>query len=113
MTKHTEHDEIKLRIGDMLFTWDDEKERINFRKHKVHFAVAASAFTDSYLLVESNSVDEYTGEERYDVIGSIGGRELLFVVYVERVTVDDDDIIRIISARKAEKEEQIRYVNGY
>lgn len=110
--KQIEHDEIKLRIGDMLFTWDDEKERVNFRKHKVHFAVAASVFMDSYLLVESNSVDKYTGEERLDVIGSIGGRELLFVVYVERVTESGNDIIHIISARKAEKREVMRYVNG-
>lgn len=64
------------------------------------------------MLVENNSIDDLTSEERYDVIGAIGGRELLFVVYVERITLDDD-IIRIISARKAEKEEQIRYVNGY
>ncbi len=110
--KLTEHAEIKLELDGMLFTWDDEKERINFRKHKVHFAVAASAFMDSYLLVESNSVDEYTGEERLDVIGSVGGRELLFVVYVERITVSGNDIIRIISARKAEKREAMRYVNG-
>ena len=110
--KLIEHAEIKLELDGMLFTWDDEKERIKFRKHKVHFAVAASAFMDSYLLVESNSVDEYTGEERLDVIGSVGGRELLFVVYVERITEGGNDIIRIISARKAEKREVMRYVNG-
>ena len=30
--KHTEYEEIKLRLGDMLFTWDDVKERVNIRK---------------------------------------------------------------------------------
>ncbi|MBR0256313.1 MAG: BrnT family toxin, partial [Synergistaceae bacterium] len=47
--KQTEHDEIKLRIGDMLFTWDDEKEQINIRKHDIDFRTAASVFIDSYL----------------------------------------------------------------
>ncbi|MBQ4430201.1 MAG: BrnT family toxin, partial [Synergistaceae bacterium] len=64
--KQTEHDEIKLRIGDMLFTWDDEKERINIRKHKIDFRAAASVSIDSYIYIESNSVDECTGEERLD-----------------------------------------------
>lgn len=104
--------EIKLRLSDMLFTWDDEKERINFRKHKVHFAVAASAFTDSYVLVENNSVDGYTGEERLSVTGWLAGK-IIFIVYVERVMIDEDDILRIISARDANKEERKRYVSGY
>ncbi len=62
--KQTEHDEIKLSIGDMLFTWDDEKEKINIRKHKIDFKAAAAIFLDKDLVVEFNSVDEYTGEER-------------------------------------------------
>ena len=111
--KQVEHDEIKLRLGGMLFTWDDEKEKINIRKHGIDFKTAASVFVDSYLYIENNSIDEYTGEERFDAVGSIGGRKLLFVVYVERITINGNDIIRIISARKAEKEERIRYVNGY
>ncbi|MBQ9389628.1 MAG: BrnT family toxin [Synergistaceae bacterium] len=110
--KYIENEEIKLELGGMLFTWDDEKERINIRKHKLDFASAASVFMDTYLFTESNSVDEYTGEERFDAIGAIGGQRLIFVVYVERVTTDDDDIIRIISARRAIKEERIKYVNG-
>ena len=36
----------------------------------------------------------------------------MFVVYVERIQIDGNDIIRIISARRAEKEERRRYVNG-
>ena len=39
MTKHIEKAEIKLRLGDMLFTWDDEKEKINIRKHGIDFTV--------------------------------------------------------------------------
>ena len=111
--KHTEYDEIKLRLGDMLFTWDDEKEKINIRKHGLDFKTAASVFLDEDAVFEENSVDEYTGEYRMDAIGSIGLHMMLFVVYVERIYVDDDnDIIRIISARRAVRKERIRYVNG-
>ena len=106
-----EHNEIKLRLGNVFFTWDDEKEKINIRKHGIHFASAAAVFFDDGAVYEFNSVDEITGEERWDVIGWIIGK-LMFVVYVERVTIDGNDIIRIISAREAVKEEKIRYVNG-
>lgn len=111
--KQTEHEEIKLELEGMLFTWDDEKEKINFQKHGIHFEIAASVFLDTALFTEHNSVDEYTGEERFDAIGAIGGNTTIFVVYVERVTIEDNDIIRIISARKAERNERRRYVNGY
>lgn len=112
MTKHIEQDAVKLELDGMFFTWDDEKERTNFRKHGIRFKVAASVFIDSYLYIENNSVDEYTGEERFDAIGMIGLDRAIFVVYVDRITIDGDDILRIISARKATKEERIRYVNG-
>ena len=110
--KHTEYGEIKLRFGDILFTWDDEKEKINICKHGLDFRTAASVFLDEDAVLEENSIDEYTGEERMDAIGSIGLHMLLFVVYVERITTDDDDIIRIISARRAVRKEIKRYVNG-
>ena len=110
--KQIEPDGIKLRLGDMLFTWDDEKERINIRKHGVDFKAAARVFVDEDVLLEYNSVDEITGEERWDAIG-IFDAGILFVVYVDRIIIDDNDIIRIISARYAERKEKKRYVNGY
>ena len=64
-----------------------------------------------FLFIEHNSTDEFTGEERMSIIGMLS-RVVMFVVYVERVTVDDDDIIKIISARLAERKERKRYVNG-
>ncbi|MBQ4469210.1 MAG: BrnT family toxin [Synergistaceae bacterium] len=106
-----EQDEIKLELGGMLFTWDDEKEKINIRKHGIDFTTAAAAFFDEDAVYESNSVDEITGEERFDIIGWLVSK-LMFVVYVERITINGNDIIRVISAREATKEEKIRYVNG-
>ena len=109
--KQIEHEEIKLELEGMLFTWDDEKEKINFRKHGIHFSAAAAIFTDIDAVIENNSTDEFTGEERMNIIGMLS-RVTMFVVYVERVTLDDNDIIRIISARRAERDEKRRYVYG-
>ncbi len=112
MAKQIEQDAVKLELEGMLFTWDDEKERINIRKHGVDFRVAARVFIDEDMLLEYNSVDEYTGEERWDAIGSFEAG-IMFVVYVERITMDNNDIIRIISARYADKREKKRYVKSY
>ena len=71
----------------------------------------ASVFLDEHAVYEENSIDDYTGEERWDIIGIFEGG-LLFVVYVSRININGDDVIRIISARRAEKEERTRYVNG-
>ena len=110
--RQIEHDEIKLRLDGMLFTWDDNKERINIRKHGIDFRAAARVFVDIDAILEFNSVDDYTGEERWDAIGLFDAG-IVFVVYVERTTVDDNDIIRIISARYADRKEKKRYVFSY
>ncbi|MBR0257463.1 MAG: BrnT family toxin [Synergistaceae bacterium] len=108
--KLIEHAEIKLELDGMLFTWDDEKERINIRKHGIDFTAAAAVFFDDYATYEYNSVDNVTGEERLSVTGWLAGK-VMFVVYVERVTVGDEDIIRIISAREATRKEKMRYAD--
>ena len=109
--KQIEHDVIKLQLGDMLFTWDDEKEKINIRKHGLDFTSAAAVFFDDHFTYDCNSVDEVTGEERFNITGWLAGK-IMFVVFVERITVDGNDIIRIISAREATRKEKIRYANG-
>ncbi|MBQ6774559.1 MAG: BrnT family toxin [Synergistaceae bacterium] len=106
-----EYGEIKFRLGDILFTWDDEKEKINIRKHGVNFREAAAAFMDEDAVYEFNSIDEITGEERLDVIGMVYG-DIMFVVYVDRITIENSNIIRIISARLAEKKEEFIYAYG-
>ena len=110
MTKHIENDEIKLQLEGMLFTWDDEKEKINIHKHGIDFTVAAAVFLDDYVTYDFNSIDEITGEERLSVTGWFAGK-VMFIVYVERVRINGDDIIRIISAREATRKEKMRYAN--
>ena len=77
--------------------WDDKKNEINQKKHGISFLSAAYVFADDHrveLYDESHSVYE----DRYAVIGYV--EELLFVVYTERT-----EVIRLISARIATKEE--------
>ena len=109
--KQIEHEEIKLELEGMLFTWNDEKEKINIRKHGVRFKDAAAVFIDDGAVIRDNSVDDNTGEERFDIIG-MAYNNLMFVVYVERITIDSKDVIRIISARLAERKEERIYAYG-
>lgn len=84
----------------MTFEWDENKNNSNKQKHGVSFETAARVFLDPNVIVVP---DPFVDEERWDALGFVGS--LLFVVYTER----KNDTIRIISARKATKEE----INGY
>lgn len=88
----------------MLFEWDDNKERINIEKHGIDFSTAARVFQDERRL---EFFDEFhsESEERYITIGQINGVTLIImVVYTER-----KEAIRLISARKATKQERRLY----
>lgn len=84
----------------MTFEWDEEKNKSNIKKHGVSFQDALPVFADPNLLLVP---DPCITEERWDAIGFVGN--VLFVVYTER----DNETLRIISVRKANKEE----INGY
>lgn len=86
----------------MKFSWDEQKNRINIRKHGIDFNDVCEMFDDP-MLVKFD--DRYTyAEERWIGVGVMLGI-VAVVVYTEPVS----DIIRIISARKATKRE----VKGY
>lgn len=89
---------------DSDFEWDEEKERVNIKKHGIDFDTASLVFEDYDSIVwrdESHSGDE----ERYNILGMV--KDVLFVVYTER-----RERIRIISARLATKAER-RYYDDY
>ena len=88
-------------IGTLQFEWDDEKERINFLKHNIHFETAKLVFQDRDR-IEKWDKNHSDWEDRYQTIGRVD--EVLFVVYTER-----RDSIRIISARVATNEERKIY----
>ena len=78
----------------MKFDWDDDKAAINLIRHNITFEMAALVFLDESRLIAHDNRFDY-GEERMITMGHIDNR-LHVIVYTER-----KDIIRIISARKA------------
>ena len=92
---------------ELRFEWDPEKADSNLRKHRVSFEVAARAFADPFALVEQDRVED--GEYRWQTLGLVEGYLLLLVAH----TVWDDEggveVIRIISARRADRTERKRY----
>ena len=93
-----------LDVSDILFDWDDEKDRINFMKHGIHFKTAARVFLDPNKLIREDT--EHRQELRYDVLGKVG--KVLFVV----CTFREANTIRLISARLASPAEKERYEHG-
>lgn len=89
-------------MDSISFEWDENKNKINIKKHGVNFSKILSIFNDPYKNVTPNPC-EY--EERWDVISMVN--RLLFVVYTER----KGNTIRITSARRANKEEAV-YVHN-
>jgi uncharacterized protein len=88
------------------FEWDETKARSNARKHGVRFEDAMLVFADPYALVEQDRLEG--GELRWQTLGLVGGVVLLLVAHTVR-SVQEDEIIRIISARKAVRKERKRY----
>jgi uncharacterized DUF497 family protein len=88
----------------MQFEWDSAKAAGNVRKHRVSFEEAASVFSDPRRLREYDL--EHAGtEDREIVIGFSAKLRLLMVVVYER----EEGYIRIISARRATRQEGLRY----
>jgi uncharacterized DUF497 family protein len=88
------------------FEWDEAKAKTNARKHGVRFEDAMLVFVDPYALVEQDCIEG--GELRWQTLGLVGGVVLLLVAHTVR-NEREDEIIRIISARKAVQKERKRY----
>ena len=90
------------------FQWDFRKAKANWNRHKVSFEQASDVFKDAMALDEPDEREDY-GEERWNRIGLVEGR-LLVVIYTERLDEGSgEEIVRIISARPAERRERQRY----
>jgi len=88
--------------------WDDPKAAANLRKHGVSFEDAQQVFmdTDGILLGDPDHSDD---EERFLLLGADFQMRILVVVHCYR---EPDDVIRIVSARKATRREQATYNKG-
>ena len=90
----------------VLFEWDEAKASTNVRKHGVSFEDAMLVFADPFALVDQ---DRIAGAEvRWQTLGLVGGILLLLVAHTVRSEAQDE-IIRIISARRATRKERQRY----
>ena len=88
----------------MRFQWDEEKNRVNLRKHGVSFEEAKTVFFDENALLEYDAFhsDE---EDRFRLLGRSDAGNLLLVVQCIR----RESVIRIISSRKATNNEIRNY----
>lgn len=87
----------------MQFQWDSNKDRANRRKHGVSFEEATTVFGDPLAMTISDP-DHSVGEERFATLGRTVAGRLVVVIHTEQ-----EDIVRIISAREASTHERKRY----
>ena len=95
----------EIQVENYFVEWDDEKNKINKKKHGISFETAARIFLDKNLI---DDYDEFHSdfEERIKVIGRVG--KILAVIYTER-----GEKYRLISARQADKDEEEEYYGQY
>jgi len=90
----------------MRFEWDEGKNRRNLAKHEIDFETAVLVFDDPYhLVLEDRVVD---GEQRWKALGLMGSTTVVLVVHTYQ-EADDEEVIRIISARRAIRAERKDY----
>lgn len=92
----------------MKFTWDEKKERSNRRKHRVNFSEACLVFADKYALNIFDS-EHSMEEDRWITMGQTPQGKILVVVHTYR-NIENEEFVRIISSRKATKEEVKQYL---
>lgn len=92
---------------DTRFEWDPVKAESNRRKHGVSFEMATRAFADPFALTVQDRIEQ--GETRWQTLGIVEGYLLLLVAHTVWDENDGAEVIRIISARRAEPKERKRY----
>ena len=95
-------------MDEIEFSWDARKARDNLKKHKVSLEEASTVFYDESA-IEFFDTEHSTGEERFLMLGLSGRLRIMVVCYCLR---KEGTEIRIISARKATKNEEKVYIQG-
>ena len=89
----------------MIFEWDEEKNQQNRKKHGIWFEEAQAVFEDDYAKVFLDK-EHSNQEERFLIIGASSSKRTLIIIHCYR---QNEQIVRIISARKASKKEREVY----
>ena len=91
-------------MSNLTFEWDPKKEASNVAKHGVSFSEAQTAFTDDFARLIPDP-DHSEDEDRFILLGTSISSRIIVVCHCVR----SEDTIRIISARKAQKQERKVY----
>ena len=91
-----------------MFTWTEEKNQLNKKKHVLFLSEVVEVFDDSHLFEFYDATHSYFDEDRYINLGRLNDTVILFVV-----TADTNEDTQIISARKATPKEQELYYANY
>ncbi|EMK01442.1 MULTISPECIES: BrnT family toxin [unclassified Leptospira] len=94
----------------MRFEWDIEKEKVNIQKHNLSFGEASLVFADPKAIYLPDP-DHSVGELREIALGKIVNITIAVVIFVDR-SKNGEEIIRIVSARRATKSEEIQYYSN-
>ena len=92
-------------MGNISFLWDEDKNRINIKSHKISFEEAKTVFFDPNAKI-IHDPDHSIDEERFIILGISKSLNILVVCHCYR---ENDEIIRIFSARKATAKEREQY----
>jgi uncharacterized DUF497 family protein len=92
-------------MDQLRFEWDERKNRANQRKHGVSFEEARSVFGDEHGLLIDDP-DHSEAEDRFVMLGLSFALRTLVVCHCCR---SEGEVIRIISARKADRDERAAY----
>ena len=96
-------------MDTIAFTWEPEKEKANQDKHGISFDEAQTVFLDENAQLIADP-DHSMEEDRFILHGLSTSLKLLVVCHCYR---ENEQLIRIISARKASRHEQRTYTKGY
>ena len=95
-------------MRELRFEWDENKNRLNRKRHGISFPEAQTVFLDDNALLIDDP-DHSVDEVRFLLLGLSSGLRLLVVCHCVR---EAGNVIRIISARKADRSERKAYSKG-
>lgn len=96
-------------MAELRFDWDERKNAANRRKHGACFEEAKTAFSDENALLLDDP-DHSTEEDRFILLGLSSALRVLVACHTYR---QGDDVIPLISARKANRDERAQYVRRW
>ena len=102
---HSHDHKYNVHMKELGFQWDRRKNEANLRKHGISFEEARTAFFDENA-IQFFDPDHSAEEDRFLLLGLSFKPQVLVVCHCFR---ESETVVRIISARKADKDEELEY----